>query len=73
MNVILVTQRDEVGFLGKKNYDSSYVESFLKSNSISYKWCHLTSNDFMPIDGHPNKNGYKKLFSCLKKTIFEMK
>tara|TARA_B100001057_G_C22871553_1_gene959224 strand:- start:13206 stop:14336 length:1131 start_codon:yes stop_codon:yes gene_type:complete len=64
LSIILVPTRDEVGFLGKKNKDSTYVEQHLLKENIKFNWCSLTASDFLPFDGHPNKKGYKKLFEC---------
>lgn len=71
LQIILVPQRDEVGLLGKRNADSRVVQSFLERENIEYMWCSLTSQDFMEIDGHPNKQGYQKLFECLRSTIID--
>ena len=69
LRLILVPQRDEVGFLGKKNRDSQLIEKYLKSKNYIFEWCDLTANDYMPLDGHPNGEGYKKLFTCLRSAI----
>ena len=66
LEVILIPQRDEVGLLGRKNSDSQVVERFLSVNSVKHRWCNISADDYMPIDGHPNKQGYLKLFECLK-------
>ena len=69
LKIILVPQRDEVGFFGRKNRDSELVEKYLKVDKYNFHWCELTASDYMTLDGHPNKDGYIKLFNCLKNTI----
>jgi hypothetical protein len=69
LKIILVPQRDEVGFLGQKNMDSLVIERYLESNNYQFSWCDITSDDYFPLDGHPNDLGYKKLFGCLTETI----
>jgi hypothetical protein len=69
LRIILVPQRDEVGFLGKKNRDSELIQEYLESENYIFDWCKLTANDYMPLDGHPNGEGYNKLLNCLKNTI----
>lgn len=69
LKILLVPQRDEVGLFGKKNLDSQVVERYLEDNSYQYKWCDLSSADYMPLDGHPNSKGYGKLLGCLKYAI----
>lgn len=32
-----------------------------------FRECHLTMDDYYVIDGHPNRNGYEKIASCVKK------
>lgn len=69
LKILLVPQRDEVGFLGHKNKDTDLVENYLYSNGIPYSVCPLEINDYMPIDGHPNKTGYQKIFRCTQEII----
>lgn len=69
LKIVLVPQRDEVGLLGKKNLDSLVIERYLDRNNYQFTWCNIEASDYMPLDGHPNKSGYKKLFDCLKATI----
>lgn len=69
VKLILIPQRDEVGLLGVKNLDSQVVEEYLDDRSFDYKWCELSSTDYMPVDGHPNSIGYAKLFDCLQGEI----
>lgn len=69
MKLILVPQRDEVGIAGHKNLDTQAAEDFLKSNSIPYSTCELSIADYMPIDVHPNSNGYAKLFKCVENSV----
>lgn len=65
MKIILVPQRDEVGLLGGKNADTTLVETFFEKNKYDYSRCPLAVSDYMPIDGHPNRKGYEKLFKCV--------
>lgn len=69
LTVILVSMRDEVGILGRKNSDTLRVEEYLRENKFQYHECKLGSGDFMPLDGHPNKQGYNKMLNCLERTI----
>jgi len=65
MRLILIPQREEVGFLRRKSWLTSRVEKRLKEAEISYEWCDLNAGDYMYIDVHPNQKGGKKLFNCL--------
>lgn len=69
LSIILVPTRDEVGMFGKKNKDSQFIEKHLKKENIKFNWCDLKGNDFLPLDGHPNKVGYKKMFQCMVNEI----
>ncbi len=69
MKLILVPQRDEVGLFGRENFDTRTVKSYLRRNGIPFLFCELGGSDYMPKDGHPNKMGYDKIFSCLKQII----
>jgi len=71
LKVIMIPQRDEVGMLGAKNLDSQLVQSKLDNLKIKHTACPLNSSDYMLIDGHPNKQGYEKIFQCLTKEILE--
>ena len=72
LKIVLIPQRDEVGLLGHKNKDTDLVENYFYKNGISYSVCPLGIADYMPIDGHPNKGGYQKIFRCVEK-FFQMK
>lgn len=65
LRILLVPQKDEVGFLGIENSDSARVKSFLVRERFSFHTCPLSLGDFMPIDGHPNASGYRKMRKCL--------
>ena len=67
LKIIHIPQKDEVGPLGVENLDTMTVRRFLADNRIAYSSCGLALPDFMPIDGHPNRQGYGKLLACLKK------
>jgi hypothetical protein len=69
MKLVLVPQRDEVGFFGIENSDTARVRRFLAEQGIAYEVCSLGLGDYMPIDGHPNREGYKKLFACLERAL----
>lgn len=69
LSLIIVPQRDEVGFLGVENLDTSNVIKFLEKEKINYIRCPINSNDYMPLDAHPNPQGYKKLMVCLSEVI----
>ena len=70
MKIILIPQRDEVGMLGKFNHDTRNVINFMDKENINYNFCELTLSDYMLIDGHPNEDGYKKIYNCLNQEIF---
>jgi hypothetical protein len=69
MKVILVPQRDEVGFLGVENWDTKFVKAFLVQQGFDWQFCKIGMGDYMPIDGHPNGSGYEKLLACLDKAL----
>jgi hypothetical protein len=69
LKIVLIPQRDEVGLLGHKNKDTDLVEKYLYSNGIPYSVCPLGITNYMPIDGHPNKSGYQKIFRCIQEII----
>lgn len=60
----LIPQRDEVRF-HTKNLTTKIVTEKLDRMAIAYSWCNISSNDYMPYDGHLNKDGYKELFDCI--------
>ena len=64
LSVILVPQRDEAA-LSAKNHDSLETEKLLKNHSIPFSWCTITSSDYLPMDGHPNRQGYNKIRHCV--------
>jgi hypothetical protein len=64
LSVILVPQRDEAA-LSAKNHDSLETEKLLKNHSIPFSWCSITSHDYLPMDGHPNRQGYNKIRLCV--------
>ena len=68
LKIILVNQRDEVGLFSQKNRDTELIEKYLKTKKYNVGWCNLNASDYMPLDGHPNNQGYKKLFRCLSNT-----
>lgn len=65
LRVIMVPQKDEVGLMGRRNFDTIAALEFMDSANIPYKHCPLDRGDYMRIDGHPNADGYKKLFNCV--------
>jgi hypothetical protein len=69
LQLILIPQRDEVGLLGTPNLDTQVVKQRLTQEQIPYTQCDLTSSDYMPIDGHPNQQGYQKILACTIKSI----
>jgi hypothetical protein len=69
LKVILVPQRDEVGWFGVENSDTKLVKRFLAENDVKFTLCHIDLSDYMPIDGHPNSTGYGKIFDCLSAVI----
>ncbi|MFO1161608.1 MAG: hypothetical protein U1E60_22410 [Reyranellaceae bacterium] len=69
MKLVLVPQRDEVGFFGVENRDTARVRQFLADQGIAYQLCPLGLADYMPIDGHPNRGGYAKLYACLERAL----
>ena len=71
MKLILVPQRDEVGYFGNENLDTKIVKEYLNENQYDWMFCRLDMSDYMFIDGHPNKQGYSKLSSCLRSLMLE--
>lgn len=69
MKLILIPQKDEVGFFGIKNFDSVYLEIELKNKNFNYSTCKLDGDDFLKIDGHPNSKGYSKIKECLFRSL----
>jgi len=69
MKIILVPQRDELGLLGVENFDTKVVKTFLDANGYEWKECPLGMGDYMPIDGHPNRIGYEKIFKCFSNSL----
>jgi hypothetical protein len=69
LRIVLVPQRDEVGFLDRENEDTGRVRQFLSDEHISYYLCQLGLADYMPTDGHPNRAGYQKLRACVGRAL----
>jgi len=65
MTAVLVPQRDEVGLLGRENLDTARARHMLAESKVTHIVCPLGIHDYMPIDGHPNKQGYDKIRTCL--------
>jgi hypothetical protein len=72
VHVLMVPQRDEVGWLGA-HVDTQNAEAALKAHHMPYSWCDLSESDFMPYDGHPNRGGYDKLAECADHILRVMK
>lgn len=70
VKVLLVTQRDETGTMGNEA-DATGAEAVLKAHGLSYDWCRLDHDDFLPIDGHPHAGGYEKLAACADRALAE--
>ncbi len=66
--VLMVPQRGEINLLGE-HPDSDAAVEVLKAHSIPYRWCHLSEDDFMPYDGHPNRGGYEKIAACADEAL----
>ena len=65
MRVIILPEKPEVGILGFNSAQNKMVTDVLNARSIEYETCELGIDEFMPIDGHPNKHGYEKLYDCV--------
>lgn len=65
LRVIMVPQKDEVGLMGRRNFDTIAALEFMDSAGIPYEHCPLNRGDYMRIDGHPNSKGYRKVFDCV--------
>lgn len=65
LQLILIPQRDEVGLLGSPNLDTQVVKQRLTQDQVPFSQCDLSSADYMPIDGHPNQQGYQKILGCV--------
>jgi hypothetical protein len=72
VHVLMVPQRNEIGWLGTRA-DSRNAEAELKAHVMPYSWCDLSGADFMPHDGHPNRGGYDKLADCADHILSVMK
>ncbi len=68
LHILMIPQRDEVG-LKRKNFTSRQVENLLAKNAIDFSWCPLTAEDYMPLDAHPNRQGYDKIIACIARLI----
>lgn len=69
LKLLLIPQRDEVGIPKKNNKDTIRVKKWLTKKEIEYFDCDLSIRDYLPIDGHPTVDGYKKIFSCVSEII----
>jgi len=69
MKILLVSQRDEIGVFGLENFDTKVVKAFFVANDYDWKECQLGMGDYMPIDCHPNQQGYAKIFTCFSKLL----
>lgn len=67
IKLVIISQRDEVGFLGVRHLQLEMVESELKHRKISWSYCLLEPKHFMLIDGHPNRAGQKRIADCALK------
>ena len=65
LQLILIPQRDEVGLLGSPNLDTEVVKQRLTQDQVPFSQCDLSTADYMPIDGHPNQQGYQKILRCV--------
>ena len=65
MKVILVPEKHETGFARTRDRFTERVEALLSRLGVHYRRCTLGRADFLPLDGHPNVGGYKKLRECL--------
>jgi hypothetical protein len=65
MRIVQAPQRDEVGLLGRDNLDTTRMRQALAERNIEHTTCPLDTLDYMPIDGHPNVQGYGKIRACL--------
>lgn len=71
IQVLMVPQRNEIGLLGD-TVDPAAAVATLQSNGVAYRWCPLSREDFMPNDGHPNRQGYDKLVACADQVLTDM-
>jgi hypothetical protein len=62
--LVMISQRDEVGFLGIRHLQLKMVEDELKNRNIPWRYCLLEPEHFMLIDGHPNEAGQKRIAEC---------
>jgi hypothetical protein len=61
---IHVTDKNESS-RGKKSFMSSKAINDIKKKGGKISECKLTHSDFLINDGHPNKEGYKKIADCV--------
>ena len=68
IKVLMVNQRNETGELANEA-DVAAAVGALNAHGIPHDWCHLSPDDFLPIDGHPTAAGYDKLVACVDRTL----
>ena len=71
LRVVMVLPRDEIDMWGN-NADTDAAVALLTARKAPYSWCRLTQADYMPYDGHPNRDGYDKLAACAEDALEQM-
>lgn len=66
-NIFFIQLLERNAILYGKEYESIYVEEFIKSKTKNHFTCNFDNNlsNFYTYDGHPNKNGYESLYKCV--------
>jgi hypothetical protein len=72
LHVMVVSQRDETGFLGERQWlERAFAQ--LTAHNVAHSWCQLSSSDFLPYDGHPTAQGYDRVVECADKVLGELR
>lgn len=70
-NIFFVQLTERNAILYGKEYETIYVEKFIKSKTKNHFTCNFENDlsNFYTYDGHPNNKGYKSLYSCVLNII----
>ena len=70
-NIIFIRLNSYTEIVQGKDYYSIYTDKYIKSLTEKHFYCDLENSldNYYIYDLHPNKQGYEKLFGCVKKII----
>ena len=68
-HILMVPQKGEIALGLRRSIDVSAAIKVLKSQGVSHSWCLLKSDDYLPLDQHPNRRGYDKMVSCVDRVL----